>query len=117
MPKLKLKETGPLERLFGSNVTARVLGFLILHRDWDYTLTDISREAKVGWGSANRIWKILEKYQLVKETRRVGRARLYKINLENPIIEGLIKAYFSIADIDAKKALEKEEIKLVTATK
>ena len=99
----------PLERLFTTKAVAKVLGFLSLYREYDYSKTEISHEAGADWKNMlTRVWPILEKYQLVKHTRTVGRAQLYKANVENPIMQALIKLQVEIATYDNQPLMKTE---------
>ena len=99
----------PLERLFSTKAVAKVLGFLSLYREYDYSKTEISQEAGVDWKNMlTRVWPILEKYQLIKHIRTVGRAQLYKANMENPIMQALIKLQFEIATHNNQPVMKME---------
>ncbi len=38
-----------LANIFGDTPSCRILQFLLVHRDWDYTLKEIARQAHVGY--------------------------------------------------------------------
>lgn len=98
----------PLQRLFASKAIAKILDFLTLYRRYDYSKSDIAQEADVDWkGMLTRVWPILEHYDLVKHTRTVGRAQLYVANMDNPIMQTLVKLGVEIATYDNQKQLAK----------
>ena len=66
-----------LRRVFGDPAVARILDFLTLYR----------------------VWLILEKYDLVEATRRMGRAEMFKLNTDNPIASAEPASYFSLKAI------------------
>jgi len=105
------KEANPptLQKIFGDSAIAKLLDFLTLYRDFDYSKTEISRNSGVSWKTLFRVWPILEKYDLVTKTRQIGRAALYKLNTENPIAKALQELALQIALYDAKK-IAKEEL-------
>lgn len=80
-------------RAFGNNPTVRVLDLLIAGRGLDYSISDMVEGAEVGWTTIHEILPRLVKTELVKHTRCIGRAKLYKINRENIIAEQLVKMY------------------------
>lgn len=104
------KEANPpaLQKLFSDSSIAKVLDFLTLYRDFDYSKVEISRNSGVSWKTLYRIWPILEKYGLVVETRRIGRATLYKLNVDNPIARALQKLALQVASFNAEKIAEEE---------
>lgn len=99
-----------LRKLFQDSAVAKLLDFLTLYRDFDYSKTEISRNSGVAWKTLYRIWPLLEKYGLVVETRRVGRATMFKLNIENPVAKALWELAFQVAKYDADKIVKEEEM-------
>ncbi len=77
----------------GDSPVIRVLDFLIEGRGLDYSLTDIAGNSNIGWTTLHRIWDKLLKLKIVIPTREIGRAKLFKLNEENPAVKELIKLY------------------------
>ena len=77
--------------VFGSSPLIRVLDFLMTYREFDYSLSDIAKESGVGWNTLHSFFFRLVEKGIVKETRQVGRAKLYKLNTESPIAKNLIE--------------------------
>ena len=65
------------------SAVAKLLDFLTLYRDFDYSKVEICRNSGVAWKTLFRIWPLMEEYGLVVETRWVGRAVMYKVNVES----------------------------------
>ncbi len=78
-----------LRNLFGNNVKVKVLDFLLLNRTMDHTKEEISKGVKVSRSQIHRIWPSLTDLGLVVETRRIGPAKLYKVNMQSPISKKL----------------------------
>ena len=53
-----------LQKLFKESSLAKLLDFLTLYKDFDYSKTEISQNSGVSWRTLHRIWHILEKYEL-----------------------------------------------------
>lgn len=77
--------------VFGNYPQVRVLEQLIVSREFDCSLTDIKEGAEVGWTTVLEVMKELEKKAIVKHTRNVGNAKLFKLNLENPLVVQLVE--------------------------
>jgi len=92
----------------GDSPTSRVMEILITGRGLDYSLSDIARNSSVGWTSLHRIWGPLEKNKIVVHTRMIGKAKMYKLNMENSIARGLAKLYDTILLKENKKALQRK---------
>lgn len=58
---------------------------------FDYSKTDISKGAGISRTTLAAAWPKLEMAGLVIPTREVGRAKMYKLDIENPIVEKLFK--------------------------
>jgi len=111
MPKkLAQMGPGPLERLFGSSM-ARLLDFFTLHKNYEYSKTEVAECAEVSIRTVLRALPYLEEHGIVKHTRTVGNAEMYQTNTESPIIQHLYKAAQAIADIDVDKELERQGYK------
>jgi len=112
MPK-KIKkeraiESGPLERLFNGSSVAKILDFLTIFKEWDYSVSDIAKNSGVSFRTVLRELPKLEEKGLLKMTRRVGRAKLYKLNMDSEVGLALEKFALKLAWIEAEKIALKE---------
>ena len=96
--------------VFGSSPLIKVLDFLMTYREFDYSLSDIAKEGGVGWNTLHSFFfKLIEK-GIVKETRQVGRAKLYKLNTDNPIVKKLIEINNLVTSKAVDEELKKQEL-------
>ena len=109
-----MKQESIFEEYFGDTPMVRILNFLILGKDFDYSMTDIAKGSHVGWTSFTRAWKELEKRKVVVHTRDIGRAKLYKLNTQDPTVQKLIKLHWEIIKTETDKMLSKKKV-LVTS--
>ncbi len=77
--------------VFGDTPVIKVIDFLLDNREFDYSITDIAKNAEIGWSTIHGFWKHLVGMGIVKRTRRIGRAELFKLNEENLIVKKLIE--------------------------
>ena len=84
-----MKEKSSFVLVFGESPVIKALDFLLDNQEFDYSLTDIAKGAQIGWTTIHQFWKDLVKLSVVKKTRNIGRAELYKLNLENPVVQKL----------------------------
>lgn len=98
----------------GDNPNTRLLEFLITGREFDYSLTDMAKNAGIGWSTLHRILPRLLKQKIVVETRVIGRARLFKLNQKNEEVKKLIELYDGLL---AKQLEQFEEKKLLAVAK
>ena len=82
----------------GDTPKNRVLSFLIVHSEYDYSMKDIARYSKVGYTTLKEMWKDLKEKNIVVQTRDVGKAKMYKLNLKNPVVDKFIDYYWAVVD-------------------
>ena len=100
------EETLFLKFLGRDNPVIRVIDFLIDNEAFDYSKTEIAKRAGISRTTLLKIWKTLEDLGIVVETRRVGRAKMYKLNKSNPIVQKFIELDNAISEYYAKKFTE-----------
>ena len=88
----------------------RLLEFLIEGRFFDYTLTDIAEKAGVSWRTLHRIWPNFVKNKIVIITRTIGRAKLYKLNMENTAVIKLVELFDNLLEQSIDKVPTKEKL-------
>ena len=86
-----LRETSAFAEVFGSTPIVRVLDFLITFARFDYPLTEIAKNAGVGYSTLQSFWHILERNNIVVTTRRVGKSDMFQLNTRNPAVQELIR--------------------------
>lgn len=64
----------------------KVLEFLIEGRELDYSISDIAEGSGIGRTTLFRIWNDFVELGIVKSTRNIGNAKLYKLNISNPFV-------------------------------
>ena len=102
------KQTTIFREALGDSPVIRVLDFLIEGRGLDYSLSDISKNSNIGWTTLHRIWDKLEKFEMVVFTREIGRAKLFKLNEDNPSVKKLVKLYDTLLYQETEKLFSKK---------
>lgn len=93
---------------FGDTSQLRVLDFLIGFHFFDYPLTEIARESNVSYNSLKSFFDNFIESGIVIKTRKVGKSDLYKLNLENPFIQNLIKLDWNLTKSNLSESSKKE---------
>ena len=75
-----------LIQIFDNNPKIKVLEFLIEGRELDYSISDIAEGSGIGRTTLFRIWNDFIELDIVKHTRDIGNAKLYRLNLSNPFV-------------------------------
>jgi len=84
-------EKSLLVEFLGDTPFIRVVDFLIENSIFDYTKTEIAENAGISRASLYNVWPMVEKYGLVKASRKIGNTILYKLNKSNPLVQKLIE--------------------------
>lgn len=105
MPKsVFLKEEGDTPK-------NRIWSFLIVHSEYDYSMKDIAKLSKAGYTTLKKIWKKFRQKKIVIQTRTVGKAKMYRLNLKNPVVDRFIDFYWAVVDSVVRRENDiKEEI-------
>ena len=93
---------------FGNSPKTRILEVLIMGRGLDWSLTDIAEQAEIGWTTLHRIFDSMLKSSLVKFTRTIGKAKLYKINEKNLVAR--VRIFDLLMKEENNKVLDQIEV-------
>jgi len=95
-------------RILGCGPRLKVLMYLLENDIFDYAKTDISRDIRISRATLNIFWDDLLTEGLITKTRTVGKAELYQIDINNPIIKKLEELNNIICDIQRDKIVAEE---------
>ena len=98
----------PLESIF-QNSPARVLDFLILNQNFDYSAAEISRITGIPLRTVQRVLPHLVQKELVKEIGKIGNTRMYIINSKSELSELLSQYVLARINIDIDKTRKQRD--------
>ena len=104
-------------KAYGDSPILRILDFLITFQEYDYSMKDIAKNAGIGYTTLKLLWKTLVDRKIVVQTRIVGKAKMYKLDTQNPEVKEFIKLYWLVIDRETARLLRKEEKEMVVAAK
>ena len=107
-----MKENSSFRMVFGNSAIVKVIDFFLDNREFDYSLTDIAKNADIGWSTLHMFWNKLVNIGIVEKTRRIGRAELYRLNMKSPLVKKLIELDFAISRNFVHKELENQKVKI-----
>jgi len=110
--EVEIKEKEPKSvflEYFGSSPYIKVLDFLLQGQDFDYSMTEIARGAGVGWSAFKKIWQQLMDKRIILPSRKIGNAKLFRLNKDNEAVKKLIKLDWELTKLETHKFLEQEE--------
>ena len=94
--KDKLLEVGPLTSVFPCS-QSKILDHMVTMKEFDYSISDISKISSVGFKTTLNIVHSLEAQGVLKRTRNIGNAILYKLNSDSSQGKSINKLAFEIA--------------------
>ena len=94
----------------GDSPVVRVLDYLLTERDLDFSITDIAKNSRIGRATLYRVWDTLIKNEMIIFTRIIGKAKLYKLNKNNPKIKKLVEIDDMLIMEELKKHSQKQEM-------
>jgi len=91
--------------LEGATPKNKVLDFLIVHQDFDYSLKDIAKYAELSYPCMKQLKKELVEDKWILLTRKVGKAQMYKLNVNNKKVEKFIDFFWSVVTEEVERRL------------
>ena len=95
---------------FGDSPILRVLDFLVVNEEFDYSMTDIAKLSEVGYSTLKLFWQKLEEENIITNTRIIGKAKMYKININNPVMKKFKDFYWETTKHHIHQKAEKKLI-------
>ncbi len=96
----------------GDSPMIRVLDYLLTERELDFSITDMAENSGIGRATLYRIWDGLIRNNIIVHTREIGKAKLFKLNIENPKIKKLIEMH-DMLTLEELKSKSKKEVNCV----
>lgn len=110
---IPMEEKSVFIEYFGDYPLVRVLDFLIEGREMDYSMTEIAKNSGVGWTAFSDIWPRLVEKEIVMFTRKIGNAKLFRLNVKNVWVKELIRMDNVITKLETEKFLA-QDVKVVS---
>jgi predicted transcriptional regulator len=89
--EVKYKDLGDslLIKALGNSPKIRIIDIFLTNPYFDFSKEELARELGMSKQTLYKNFKDLEELEIVKISRKVGRAVMYKINMEHPLVKGL----------------------------
>ena len=85
------------QEIFVDSPQTKILDFLADHPRFDYTISEISEKAKVSRPTVYKVINLLLEKNLIIKTREQGNSSLFQLNLENRLVQLMLKFDFELA--------------------
>ena len=107
-----MEEKSLFVEFMGDSPMMKVMDYLITERELDFSITDMAKNAGIGRATLYRLWDDLIKNKIIFHTRDVGKAKLFKLNIENAKIKKLIEIYDMLVLEELKKHSQAKKIEV-----
>ena len=110
--ELTLIKNRPLERIFRNNI-ARVIDFLIINQQFNFTTAEISKSSEIPLRTVQRIIPRLVQNKIVIENKYKGKIKNYELNRNSKLVE--ILSLYSIETVNAfiEEALDEKRTRVL----
>ena len=108
-----MKEKSVFLEREGHTPKNKVLDFLIVAQEFDYSLKDIAKYSKVSYPCIKQLKKELVNDKWINLTRKVGKAQMYKLNSKNKKVQKFVDFFWAVVSEEVEKGLginDKSEI-------
>lgn len=101
---------GVLEWLISGNASARLLDFFVTNKEFDYSETDAAESSGVSLRTVFRELPKFESAGIIKFTRNVGRAKMYRLDQNSEIAKYLEQFVFAAATKRIEASMKESEV-------
>ncbi len=103
-------EKSLLVRMFGSSPEMRILDFFLDSKLFDFSKKEIIEETGMSKATFYAHWERLENSGIIKISRKFGKAKLYELNRESPVVKQLLAMEKQLIKFAADKHTSKRKI-------
>lgn len=89
--EVRYRDTGDslLTRAFGYSPKLRIIDIFLTNPYFDFDKEELARELGMSKQTVYKNFKDLEELGIVKASRKIGRATMYRINRDHPMVKRL----------------------------
>lgn len=95
-----------LLKYLGSSPVLRIMDYFLDNPLSDFSKNEIVKNLEMGRVTFFKYWAELEQSGAIRETRKIGRATLYRLDKENEVVKQLIKLDMALARRAMGRAVE-----------
>ncbi len=90
-------------KYLGDNPKIRVLDFLMDNFALDFSLPQIAQGSNVAYTTLIDLMPNLLKQKIIIETRKIGKSKLFKLNLDSHIVKSLLAIDLKLSEVAVQK--------------
>lgn len=101
----------------GKSPTVKIIDHFASWSTLEYSLTDIAEGSGASYASVKKIVPVLVTHEFLIPTRRIGKARMFKINLKNRVVKQFLTFNDALTKQEVRRYLKEEGIDIETIEK
>lgn len=82
-----MEDKSLLIQYLGDNPKLRIIDFFLDNKGSDYSKKEIIEHCGISKTTFYKVWDELLQFEIVKETRRFGKAKLYMLNKDSQVVQ------------------------------
>jgi translation elongation factor EF-Ts len=90
----------PLVEIFGQNSSAQLIVYLVFNHGNEFTLADVAERLKISKARVSKMKEGLVKYNIIHETRRVGKTTYYRYDRNSKLGKIIYELVFNAGTVD-----------------
>ena len=90
----------PLVEIFGQNSSAQLIVYLVFNHGNEFTLADVAERLKISKARVSKMKEGLIKYNIIHETRRVGKTSYYRYDRNSKLGKLIYELVFNAGTAD-----------------
>jgi len=94
-----------LTEIFGAYPQVKVIDLLLTHQNIEYTKEEIAECAGISRDVLDTFWAQLEKYRIIKPTRKTRNAQLYTTNMDSEAMLALKRFQYELAEVEIEEQM------------
>ena len=84
-------------QILGASPKMKILDFLLTFQAFDYSLTEVAQKTSVSYPIVVNVMEDFLRNGMIAETRKIGKARLFKLDEQNHLTKQLLKLQWEMA--------------------
>ena len=85
------------------------IDFLLTFREFEYPIAEVAENSGVGLNTIHSLWSRLVELGMIIQTHQEGGAKVYELNISNPVVQELMRLDDAITKQCTGMMLKEEE--------
>lgn len=105
-----MEEESTFVRLLGNSPMIKVLDFLLVDRESDYSKKELAENSGISYNTLKSILPYLASNEIIIKTRRIGKQDMFKLNTENKYVRDMMTLFDSLIKHSIEEAKERTKV-------